>query len=483
MKRTLIYLFVMLAIVACRNQDEEIVETPKTSELIVGEWVYDDPVNGIWEEQKLLSNGKLYFSAFYLNPYVWMENADGTYYFSGDDTTMTLAYPTIIGGTTYSDVQIEHIDKYTYTGRFSNSDGSFGGRYVYHRVVDRVEVELGGSIVPKYSDVIVDSEIQGYSANDESLIEVNAVTGEVKAKGKIGQTYVCIHTPNGGAYVEVIVYDPDNLFPDYSSALNMNQMEVQDKWGNYNKEYANAMRYPIRGNEYAKLVTIFLDDNKDVEGVQVELKTPVSISTTEKEIHQYLSSKYEYQSVEDGVYLYFDLSQPEVLPMAIFYEPSSNLIEYIKVSKPVEDLWPDYTLAFGKTVAEISTEYGSPFYETNTSAYYFQENDYVDFVSFSISSTTGTIYASSLFLKQDCDWQAALDYLNNKYYYYELGSTPDENRFAFTNKPSLSDSNIGITFDGVNGAITYVDLKASRGEVGKMAKNEFPVIKVRKPNL
>ena len=106
-----------------------------------------------------------------------------------------------------------------------------------------------------------------------------------------------------------------------------------------------------------------------------------------------------------------------------------------------------------------------------------------DFVSFSISSTTGTIYASSLFLKQDCDWQAALDYLNNKYYYYELGSTPDENRFAFTNKPDLSDSTIGITFDGANGSITYVDLKASRSEAGKKTKNEFPIIKVKKPNL
>lgn len=450
------------------------------AELIVGEWVYDAPQDGRWEEVKLLSNGKLYYSSFGLNPYLFIENADGTYYFTSGDTKMTFAYPAVVGGMVYSDVEVVKIDKYASTWTFTNSNGSYGGTFVYHRLVDRVKVPLNGSLSLDYNEAITDSEIRSYSSNDESLVKVDSKTGEITVNDKVGQTYVCVNTANGEAYVEVIVYDPKNLFPDYSSALNMNRMEVMDKWGDYNKEYANTMRYPIRGNEYAKLATIWLDESDNVNYVQIELKTPVSISTTEKKVHDYLSEKYEFQYEEDGVYTYFDFSQPEILPMAVFYMPSKNLVEYLKLDLNY-DLWTDYTQEFGKSVEELKEVYGSPFYEEGGSLYFIEENDYIDFVGFTISEVTSTVYAAGAFLKADCDWQEALDYVASKYYFYEEGSDVEEYSFAFIDASTVQEAAVGIIFDGVTGLITYVDLTASRSSSTRNGLNTIPEVIINRP--
>ena len=331
MKKLCNILFLILILSSC-EKDSEIETLLRPSELIAGEWIYDDPQSGIWEEQNLLNNMKLYYSAFCLNPYVLIENAEGSYYFTEEDKKMTLVYTNIMGGLTQSDVEIENINNYSYTGKFTNSDGTYGGKYIYHRLMDRIKLSLKKSVQPNYRNYITNADILSYSSNDTSIISVDSKTGNITAAGNTGQTYVNIQTTSGDAYVEVIVDDPDNLFPDYSSALNMNYLEVKEKWGNYNKQYSNNMRYPIRGNQYAKMALIWLNKSKNVESVQMELKEPISLSTTEKEIHKFLSTKYEYQSKKDGVYMYFDFSQPDILPMAIYYSPSQNLVEYQKIS-------------------------------------------------------------------------------------------------------------------------------------------------------
>ena len=487
-KISILLAFLTLVVSSCCRDLEPMPEpSPEpnkpvgNSELIVGEWVYDDPINGIWEEQKFLSNGKLYYSAFYLNPYLWIENSDGIYMFTSNEKKMTLVYSSVLGEKTYLDVEIKEINDFSYTGRFINSDGSYGGTYTYHRLVDRKKISLRETITPAYGDITKESEIISYSSNDTSIVVVDSKNGRITAKERTGQTYICIQTTSGNAYVEVIVNDPNNLFPDFSAALNMNYMEVLDKWGDCNKEYPNTMRYPIRGNEYAKLATLWFDDGKNVNYLQIELKTPVSISSTEKKVHEYLSTKYEYQYKEDGVYTYFDFSQPEILPMAIFYIPSENSVEYLKIELQ-SDLWTDYALDFGKTASELKVNYGTPFYEDIQSLYFLQDNDFIEFVGFSINEITNTAYAAGAFLKTDCDWQKALDFVANKYYYYEQGSDENEYFFAFTNKSSLQESTIGITFDGVNGLITYVDLTASRAISTRIHTSDFPYVKIERPN-
>jgi hypothetical protein len=44
------------------------------------------------------------------------------------------------------------------------------------------------------------------------------------------------------------------------------------------------------------------------------------------------------------------------------------------------------------------------------------------------------------------------------YYFYEKGTVVEDSYYAFTNKKTLDESNIGITFDGRDGLIGFIDL-------------------------
>lgn len=450
----------------CDGECQNVAPQPDIEELIVGDWVYVDTKNHIWEKQSLLSNMKLYYSGYGLDPYLWIENAAGTYYFTSDNNKMSLAFDNVLGGTTYLDYEITEIKKYSYTAKSYTDNGIYGGTYTYNRIIDEIELEFGETTTPRYGTLTSNIDIQYYFSNNEDIATVNASTGKIKAGNVAGLTYINVVTAEGNALIEVKVTDPDNLFPDYSPALNMTLNEAKQSYGAYNQSYySNALLYLITGNEYAKTAYL-LHENGNIVQVTIELKD--QISYTEKDIHKFLSSKYTYQYNTDGMYMYFDLSQPEILPMVIYYAPEDNHVYYLKVNTDAtEDLWPDYSEEFGKTMSQIKSKYGSSWYDSETSSYFWVENDYIEFVAFSIDENTKKCYAASAFLKSSCDWDDALDYLYEKYYVYEAGCEPEEKWYAFINKSTLSSSSVGITFDGINGCITYVDLTKSRSVEAK----------------
>lgn len=467
MKKLILFFACVCMLVSCSKDDNVVIDN--TPEKIIGEWVYDNPDNGIWEKQKFLSNMKFYLSYLYMNPFATQENAEGTYYYTEDSKKFTYTYQDVLGGRTYQDAVIENINDYSYTASFYNDDNTSSGRYTYHKLLDVVNLAFGESETPKYAILIPNININVFKSNNEDIATVNSSTGEITAGSKAGRTYINVITDEGIAYVEVNVTDPDNLIPDYSSALNMNEEEVKKQWPNfcvYATPVSNCIHYPIVGYDYADMIMVWLDNSKNVERVHVSVKTTV-VGDSEREvaIHKYLSEKYDYQSSDNGIYIYIDRSQSQ-LPMAIYYSPKENLIEYQKIE--INDLWEDYTNYFGKTANDLNKVYGEPFYQDATSLYYLQDNEYIDFVSFSLKSETLKVYAVSAFLKNGCDWQEALNYLNRKYYYYEKGSQVSDNYFAFTNKKNLSESNIGITFDGKNRLITYVDLTANNTKTIKV---------------
>lgn len=57
--KKLFLLLVCVCVLASCSDDEKSTPDP-TPSLIIGEWVYDDLGNGIWEKQKFLSNMKFY---------------------------------------------------------------------------------------------------------------------------------------------------------------------------------------------------------------------------------------------------------------------------------------------------------------------------------------------------------------------------------------------------------------------------------------
>lgn len=467
MKKIFLFLACICIFSACGSDDETPVDsTSSTEQLIIGEWVYDDPNGGQWEKRKFLSNMKFYYSYLHLRPYVAQENAEGNYYYTESSHKFTFTYQNIFGGIDYQDVVIESINDYSYTASEYADDNSFVGRYTYHKLIDVVDLNLGETNTPKYDRLIPNVNITIFKSNNEEVATVDSSTGEITAGTKVGRTYINVVTDEGIAYVEVNVTDLVNILPDYTSALNMNEEEVRMQWSDYciyATPVANCIHYPLVGYDYADMAMVWLDDDKNVESVQIAVKTTVK-NETEREtaIHEYLSTKYEYQSKDNGVYMYFDLPQPQILPMAIYYSPSQDLIEYQKIE--FTELWPDYSKHFGQSADELKKLYGTPFMETESGLYFLQENEYVSFVRFALTEDTKKVYASSAYLTDGSDWQEAVNYLNTKYYYYEKGSDAVNNWFAFTNKSSLEESNIGITFDGKNGLITYVDLTLNKSK-------------------
>lgn len=333
------HLFLLACFTACislfiscsSDDDNEIVIDPT---LIIGEWVYDAPDDGIWEKQKFLSNMKFYVSYLTLNPYSEQENTEGNYYYTEGSKKFTFTYQNVLGGITYQDAVIESINEYSYTATFYNDDNTFNGRYTYHKLIGSVSLIFNENNTLQYERLIPNANVNTFRSNNEEIAKVNPNTGEITAGTKAGRTYINVVTDEGIAYVEVYVKDPVNLIPDYSSALNMNEEEVKRLWPDYCIHaipVANCIYYPIVGYDYAAMAMIWLDDEKNVESVQITVKTTVVNDVVrEPELHKFLSEKYEYQSSENGIYTYYDFSQPQVLLMAIYYSPTDNLIEYQK---------------------------------------------------------------------------------------------------------------------------------------------------------
>lgn len=464
--KTKLYVFasVLLSIMlaACeKDGDSGKNKTGQTAEQIVGTWVYDAPDEGIWEQQEFLSNTKLYMSADYLTPYMRLERLSGSYMVKSDNQIM-LTYSNIQGGTSYQDVTLDKISRYEYQGRYY-SDDQFTGSYTYHRLVGKLKMSLGEEMTLNARQYIDDAEATGMGIVDPTIAKIST-SGTITPLGS-GITYVTLDTNLGQAYVELIVTDLDNLFPDYSETLYMTKDEVIAKWPRCNREYDNAFLYPVRANDYADLVTILWDETDHIDYIKYDLRYGImNESELQQKVNQYLGTKFQFVAEEDGKYYYLvdGLHEDKTYPYAV-YNPKEHKVEMAKALYTVDDLWDDYTKGFGLNSDQLKSMYGAAntFYETGTMLAFLQENDYIQFISFSMENDIA--YAVSVFLSESADGQTVLNYLNAKYYYYEQGSNPDEMSWAFTNKSTPAESTVGILMNAKDTRyITYVDLTKNR---------------------
>ena len=327
--RRIIYLLLVACCIFSCSKDDSI--TNAYPELLVGDWVCNNPVTGSCEKVSYLSNMRLYCSICRVNPYLNLDNATGNYFFLPGNDKATLSYTNVLGSMTIVDVEFEYVKKYEYRAVYYSDDGSYGGVFNYNKIVKAIEINIGEKKSINYGSIISDVEIYGYSVSDGTKISVNSSTGEISAGNMQGLSYVYIETDEGKAAVEVRIKDPNNLIPDFSEALIMNLQQMTETWGIYSQEYSNVIFFPILGNDYAKTAKVYFKENKQVDVVEVDLKTYGSTSATEKAIHEFLSSKYTYQNKDDGYYLYFDFSRLHILPMAVAYFAEYNVIQYIRI--------------------------------------------------------------------------------------------------------------------------------------------------------
>lgn len=129
--------------------------------------------------------------------------------------------------------------------------------------------------------------------------------------------------------------------------------------------------------------------------------------------------------------------------------------------------WHDFVQDLGKTENEIFVDYGTPFYSAEGTygkdIYYMLHDDFdIKYLVFTVNPSTKKTSIVNILLKENYNIENILDMLSEQYYYYAAGSEEEEFYYAFTHKETLQESNIGITFDGLTGVITFLDLDAPR---------------------
>ncbi len=191
-------LFILCTVLfSCCKEDSttDIISETDISEEIVGEWVYDNLEENVWQSMKFVAEGS--FFCYSDNKYNWTERLKninkGGYGVKG----MVISAS---NGSTYLDMTVSKINGYQFTGRLNETTVDF----TFNKVVRRIHLNFGESFQPEYKE-LVDSKIIGYKSHDEGIAVIDEATGEITAMANNGRTYVDIITESGTAVIKVMV--------------------------------------------------------------------------------------------------------------------------------------------------------------------------------------------------------------------------------------------------------------------------------------
>ena len=189
-------LFILCTVLfSCCDSTTDIIPESDISEEIVGEWVYDNPEENVWQSMKFVAEGS--FFCYSDNKSNWTERLkrinEGIYGVKG----LVISGA---NGTTYLDMTVSKINGYQFTGRLNETTVDF----TFHKVVRRIHLNFGESFQPEYLE-LVDANIIGYKSHDEGIAVIDEATGEITAMANNGRTYVDIITESGTAVVKVMV--------------------------------------------------------------------------------------------------------------------------------------------------------------------------------------------------------------------------------------------------------------------------------------
>lgn len=463
MKKILSVLVTSIAFIACNDECDHTssIMPPSVEETttVVGSW-YNEEKN---EEDRYSASGTFYIKWASLQN---VGEKDGRYEFDGEKNRLTWNYNSDIGTNMFDDWKVTKLSDYELTIK-----SSILGTLEYGKILETIEFKEYGEVdTVAYLNIESDYpklSIRSYSSSNERIATVSDV-GKVVAKGEKGTAYIKVQTTIGNVWAKVIVGDdcPDLWF-DYVSVIDADFYGVRNILGVADVQEEDYYGYTVGvTHDLLDVVDIFTDETTGlVDQIQLWLKSSVPTY----KVDAYLKSHY-YPYPAMGADYYITGPNPATCKALVRYAKEYNAVVFYSVQdllggnhggdnkEEVEHLWTDYTLDFDKTPNQLKAAYGTPFYEDEESMYFYQYDEWMNMVAFSLDASTKEVYSISAFLNATCDWNKALEFLKQKYYYYEKGSSEKDQWYAFTNKSTLDSSDIGITFDGENGCITYVDL-------------------------
>lgn len=421
---------------------------------IVGEWIYDHPEEGVWERQKFMSSGVFYYSNTSLGGWKFSNDTkDGRYSIENDNR---ISMNVVMGGAHVRlMLKVLDITDYAYTAEYTNGNTSVG-IFTYAKQMGTCNLKPGESYTPSYSQFIKTS-INGYRSHNENIVKIDKYNGTINAVAP-GHTYVDIDTDLGTAVYEVIVFDTENMFDNYSFAFGKTIPEIVDlKGDNYLwKDDRNGLVYYSEDylTDTIKYITGAFDKTH-VEFVLLSLNDNVSKTNIKK----FLDSKYELVFSEDNSYSYVTDNIINGNPIAAIYNAEASTISFMQILPA--DRWTDFSYLFGQTddiVNKEMTEWQydylfSDFSYSKDGSDYYNINDSQDayLVGFVFNSEKKMceywVYLEEDFMSRSKD---ILTWLKSKYIFNSAEST--NSQYVFYDK----NERLKVVFD-TSGYVSYTD--------------------------
>lgn len=458
MKKNLFLLLMLIGITtlfSCSSDDSEGNGSRQLKvEDIIGEWVYDHPEEGIWEKQKFMSSGVFYYSNTSLGGWKFSNDTKDGRYSVENDNRITMNV--VLGGvTTKLMLKVLDIADYAYTAEYTNGNASVG-IFTYAKQVGSITVKPGETYTPNYSQS-VKANIKSYASHDETIAKVNSNDGTITAISA-GHTYIDIVTDQGTAVYEVIVFDDENMFEDYSFAFGKTIQEIVDLKGKdylYSDDKNGLVYY---STDYLTDTIKYITgayDKTHVEFVQLYLNDKISKS----KIKQYLDGKYELLFSTDNKYSYVTDKTVDSNPIAAIYDSNSSILSFTQILP--SDRWTDFSYLFGQTKTLVKSEMDEWNYMFNFSDYsyskdgsdYYSLNDSKDayLVGF-VFNSEGKMCEYWVYLNEDF-WNNVNDILTWLKSKYVLNKQESSNtQMVFYDKLNR----MKIVFDA-SGFVSYTD--------------------------
>lgn len=337
MKKYLFFALLSMILASCSDDDDKIIDIVDMDKL-TGEWVYDNPDEKLWEIMSFTGSGVFYYSNDWDTWQIANDRVDGRYTVNGNSANLQYK---LEGMAMNVDMEFKRLGDYDFVALFKDT----GKTFTYSRLLKKINLKAAGeTVTPDYSSMVSD-EITAFASHDREVAEVDRTTGEITAKGA-GRTYINLITSKGTAVVEVMVYNSDDPFGDYTWAMGKTLREIQAHLGygkqSDAKEEHTGVQYTSK-NLAVRTETYFTGTTDDDHIWTVNLV--LSNYLTDSAIKTILESKYtKFTTTKDGSIGYIASDNKTF----VMYNPTDRTIT---IFQDVE--WPVLNNYFGKTAQEV----------------------------------------------------------------------------------------------------------------------------------
>lgn len=444
MKKLLTMMLCAIVFSACSNDDDE--QVIDYANLLVGQWVYDHPEEGVWETIKFTSSGMFYYSNSNEILYEFEnENVNGRYFVDGNLVTGTY---TLNDFTQMNlDMQITKINDLEFTAKFNDT----GLTFTYARLLDTEIVNYQEIVLPDYAGLIGGRTITAYTSHNSNIAKVDAATGEITGVSS-GRTYIDVVTSDGTAVIEIIV---KGILPyNFDEFIGVEKSVIYETFGtNPAGEEEDVIVYQNLTNEIKYLRVGFDLLTGTVSSIRLYLtdNVPADYISSMTGYLEKLYTVYE-KGTTDTYKAYINHQNFDNASVGITWDIPNMQVTYVALT---HDLFTDYSPFLGKTQTEVKAmmkDY-EPFKEDSYQLVYGISKENVELVccyyTFDFVNTYETAQAVIIQLSSSLASDDVEAYLAKKYKYLDSESTTSEKVYL------TKDGLIAVFYNIEYGQVSY----------------------------